>query len=77
MNDETVYSRLSMLETSTEQNSLLLQTIMHKLDNFILPARSGPPQTRANGTPSHQRTTEVVMTEQQYTTTSLHDEELE
>jgi hypothetical protein len=67
-----------MLETSNEQNSLLLQTIMHKLDNFILPARSGPPQTIANGTLSHhQRTTEVVMTEQQYTPTSLHDEELE
>jgi hypothetical protein len=78
MNDETVHSRLSMLETSNDQNSLLLQMIMHKLDNFLLPARSGPIQEIAEDTPNHhQRTTEVVMTEQQYTSTSLHDEEPE
>jgi hypothetical protein len=67
-----------MLETSNEQNSILLQMIMHKLDNFLLPARSGPIQEIAEDTPNHhQRTTEVVMTEQQYTSTSLHDEEPE
>ena len=75
--DSTVESCISNLETATlhiestlEQNSLMLHTLLHKLERVF----SGKSTNPENDQCSNPKDMEVVMTREQYKSNPLHDE---